>query len=699
VCDNLQRFPHVFTSAISDIGARTWVPCSDSPRERCTWDLELVAPRILASATSTSKPLKGINGTGEDGNGNEGEPNGEDDEDEEEEDEEEVDGEWPISVIASGELIEQVVHPDRSDRVIWHFAQVSPVSVQQIGWAVGPFIITEVQGTPKAKESREGAEGDEEQEEIEEEELLEDQGPKINALCLPGREEEMEYSVGVLRRAMEFYTTTFGSYPFATFTVAFVDSLASGSPNFHSAAMTLISSDILHPPSVIDQAYETRHLLAHALAVQWSGVNLIPRTPSDSWLVIGIALHMTSLFLKSIWGNNEYRFRLKKDMSRCVEQDIQFEPICVPARLTAPEPSQMQFIALKAPLVLNILDKHLRKSGTSLGLDKVLPKIFLDAITSDMSSSASSNANTLGTTSFMRLCRKACGGSSDAIQTFFDQWVYGSGCPTFEVTANFNRKKMAVELNVTQRCYAYAWSQKAPWEAQGHLRPIPLFDGQMTIRIHEADGTPYEHVLSIQDQFKRHEVPFNTKYKRVRRNTKRYQARQAAATAAALGDTEAQEEMNLIDVGFSLGMWEDEKERERWRVADWTEEDDVTMSQATYEWIRIDSDLDWICTVKFSQPDFMWISQLQRDRDVIAQLEVNSNSIFIHYSFLPRKLTITRSDQAIHALSGLPSPIVSSNLCKTVLVSNYFVRIRMEAALALITVRSHFSSLRSVAVV
>lgn len=238
----------------------------------------------------------------------------------------------------------------------------------------------------------------------------------------------------------------------------------------------------------------------------------------------------------------------------------------------------------------------------------------------------------------MRTCRKACGGSSEALKTFFDQWVYGSGCPTFEVTANFNRKKMAVELNVTQRCYAYAWSQKAPWEAQGHLRPIPLFDGQMTIRIHEADGTPYEHVLSIQDSFKRHEVPFNTKYKRVRRNTKRYQARQAAATAAALGDTEAQEEMNLIDVGFSLGMWEEEKARETWRVADWTEEDDTNMSQATYEWIRIDSDLDWICTVKFQQPDFMWISQLQRDRDVIAQLEVS-----LSFSLFLNSITLTRA--------------------------------------------------------
>ena len=55
----------------------------------------------------------------------------------------------------------------------------------------------------------------------------------------------------------------------------------------------------------------------------------------------------------------------------------------------------------------------------------------------------------------------------------------------------------------------------------------------MTVRIHEADGTPYEHVLDIRSSFKRYEVPFNTKYKRVRRNTKRYLARQAAAQAAA----------------------------------------------------------------------------------------------------------------------------------------------------------------------
>ena len=76
----------------------------------------------------------------------------------------------------------------------------------------------------------------------------------------------------------------------------------------------------------------------------------------------------------------------------------------------------------------------------------------------------------------------------------------------------------------------------------------------MTVRIHEADGTPYEHVLDILAPIKRFEVPFNTKYKRVRRNTKRYLARQAAAE----DDADAAEAMNMIDMGFGLEIREKE---------------------------------------------------------------------------------------------------------------------------------------------
>lgn len=147
----------------------------------------------------------------------------------------------------------------------------------------------------------------------------------------------------------------------------------------------------------------------------------------------------------------------------------------------------------------------------------------------------------------------------------------------------------------------------------------------MTIRIHEADGTPYEHVLDIRSDEKKFEILFNTKYKRVRRNTKRYLARKALQAAAEAGDLDAAEAIDIIDTSFELKEWENEARRAYWQVADWTEEDEKLMEGASYEWIRVDADFEWIATVNFQQADYMWVSQLQRDRDVVAQIEVRSD--------------------------------------------------------------------------
>jgi hypothetical protein len=170
----------------------------------------------------------------------------------------------------------------------------------------------------------------------------------------------------------------------------------------------------------------------------------------------------------------------------------------------------------------------------------------------------------------------------------------------------------------------------------------------MTVRIHEADGTPYEHVLDIRNSQKKYEVLFNTKYKRVRRNTKRFLARKAAAAAAEAGDPEAAEALEMIDSGFELKLWEDESKRAWWMVSDWTDEDEALMNGASYEWIRLDADFEWISIIQFDQPDYMWVSQLQRDRDVVAQLEVSSTFPFV-----------TRSDNSM--LLGIERPRSTTN--------------------------------------
>ena len=167
------------------------------------------------------------------------------------------------------------------------------------------------------------------------------------------------------------------------------------------------------------------------------------------------------------------------------------------------------------------------------------------------------------------------------------------------------------------------------------LTYFSFIQGTLTVRIHEADGTPYEHVLDIRSDQKKYEILFNTKYKRVRRNTKRYLARKAAAAAAEAGDAEAAEALDMIDTGFELKEWENEARRTYWMVSDWTEEDEALMNGAAYEWIRLDADFEWISSIMFEQPDYMWVSQLQRDRDVVAQIEVRCNHVLPRF---PRSL-------------------------------------------------------------
>lgn len=74
------------------------------------------------------------------------------------------------------------------------------------------------------------------------------------------------------------------------------------------------------------------------------------------------------------------------------------------------------FVRLKAPLVLMMLDKRMLKAGSSLGLNRVVPKIILSAMNGDLGL-----ANAIGTQWFLRVCRKVSGID---FKTFQSQWIY-----------------------------------------------------------------------------------------------------------------------------------------------------------------------------------------------------------------------------------------------------------------------------------
>lgn len=60
---------------------------------------------------------------------------------------------------------------------------------------------------------------------------------------------------------------------------------------------------------VMLQGVESRLAIAQAVARQWFGVLIRPRTPADAWLVEGLAGYLHDLFLRRFLGKNELRYR------------------------------------------------------------------------------------------------------------------------------------------------------------------------------------------------------------------------------------------------------------------------------------------------------------------------------------------------------------------------------------------------------
>lgn len=354
-------------------------------------------------------------------------------------------------------MLEQVSHPYSSSKTIFVFHQPVLTSIQHIAFAAGPFHVLEL----PSDEPLGDLDADEEAA----------AQPDMHAFCLPGLESKLSTTTSFYRSAMKFYSTL-GSYPFGSYKVVFVDELPVHRTD--SATMCIVSNDLMFGEDAIEQVFETRQSLAHALACQWVGINIIPKTWSDLWLVNGLGLYVSGLWFRQMFGNNEYRFRLRKDMDRIVHLDVGTEPpICQPNHVEPPDARSVSFVNLKAPVVLYILDRHLGKSGTSHGLSRVIPKIFLSAISGDMEK----GSNTLSTTSFLRTCRKISGVDT---RTFAEQWIYSSGCPHFTFNANFNRKKLVVEFMMRQVCPAYEANKHDP-AAMALLKPVAFFEVRDTI--------------------------------------------------------------------------------------------------------------------------------------------------------------------------------------------------------------------------
>ncbi|KAI0126586.1 hypothetical protein BJ170DRAFT_582341 [Xylariales sp. AK1849] len=640
------RYPHVYTQHSFEAGTACSIfPCIDDPACRSNWKVSITFPRTLGDAfhqplVTQQPPTNGVSTTG-----SRKRKHGEDEPRRRNLALTEEDKLLELTAICSGKLEDEVINKDDETKKTMTFT-CSSKAAHHIGFALGPFEHVDLWSEFRTEED---------------DEKLGSNATKIHGYCLPGRAEEVRNTCAAIVTAIDHFAMNFGRYPFDNYKMCFVDDMVADTAPL--CGFSLCSNRMLFPREIIDIEIDVTRTLVHALASQWFGVFVIANEKSDIWLVAGISWFMTDLFMKALCGNNEYRFRMKALADRLVEIDMSRPSLHSLGEHLHLGDFQVDFMNMKAALVLFILDRRLSKSSGSAGIARIIAK---------MVSKANINAGggadeILISDNFRKHCEKH---GQTKLDGFWNQWVVGSGCPRFDIYQKFNKKRICVEMSIKQMqdaagAKARQLDKDAFWKDvieenhavwAGDLQHC--FTGPMTIRIHEADGTPYEHIIELREDGQKttkYEVPYNTKYKRLKRN-RRQRERQITGNAGKPNE-DADQDSLLYCLGDVLQTLED---IDHWHLEEWGEAVEAKMDQESYEWIRMDADFEWICTMQTNMPPYMYVSQLQQDKDVVAQQdsmlylskEAGKNAHPLISTILTRTLMDARYFHGIRALAA-----------------------------------------------
>lgn len=616
------RYPHVYTRHSMDPGTASCIfPCVDDQTMRCAWEVVIRCARTLGDAfkrRTTETQAKDI-----------------------------YPGQVLLSeqeklmemvVVCSGEQLTEIVdHHDSSKKVV-SYRLDRIVAPQHIGFAIGPF------------ENVNLAEFRDE----DDERMTQNQAIPMYGYCLPGRTEELRHTGSPMASALDYFLFAFGVFPFPEFKFVFVEDL--GSDTLHTASLAFCSTRLLYGPHILDPEITVTRKLVHAVATQWIGVGIVPSTPSDRWITIGISYYMADLFIKALCGNNELAFRIREDVDRLTAQDVGRPGLVAMGSLLHHGSSQYDFMALKAPLVLHILDRRIMKAQALTGIGRVISKIIVNANTSEGSEGL------LGSDSFRKLCERIT--KYRDTESFWQNYVHGAGVPRLQCSQRYNKKKTCIEFSYRQiqskadldRPLAKEdfWRDALDLEAEYDLpSPQAVFKGSMTVRIHGADGTPYDHMIDVSKESGKVDINYNTKYKRLKRS-RRAKERAIAGTAMDV-TTDSHDDVLIYCLGDVLQSPEEVTE---WNLSEWSATIEQEMEQEAYEWLRVDADFEWLGEKAIDgMPAYMVMSQLQQDKDVMA-----------HY------------DSLKFLYDSLPHPLCSTFLVRTLMDRRYFYGIRKMAA-------------------
>nr|GLL17498.1 transcription initiation factor TFIID subunit 2 isoform X1 [Ipomoea trifida] len=504
-----------------------------------------------------------------------------------------------LVAVSSGTLLYQVLSKDDPSRKTYVYRLDVPVTAGWISLVVAPF------------------------------EILPDRHiAQLSHICLPPNLSKLRNTIGFFHNTFSHYEDYLAApFPFGSYTQVFLSPEMAISSLSLGASMSIFSSQLLFDEKVIDQTIETRIKLAYALARQWFGVYITSETPNDDWLLDGLAGFLTDTYIKRFLGNNEARYRrYKANCAVCRADDSGATALSSSA--SSKDLYGTQCIGFygkvrvwKSVAVLQMLEKQMGPEPFRKILQQIVSKAQITTRT----------WRTLSTKEFRHLANKVGNLERPFLKEFFPRWVGSCGCPVLKMGFSYNKRKNLIELAVIRGCTARldasATTCNGNLDSENREGDVG-WPGMMSIRLHELDGM-YDHPIlpMTGEPWQLLEIQCHS-----RLAAKRFQKPKKGSKPDGSDENEA---VTTVDVR--------------------------SISDSPLLWLRADPEMEYLAEIHFSQPVQMWINQLERDKDVIAQV------------------------QAIAILEALPHLSFSivnalNNILKD---SKVFWKVRIEAAFAL----------------
>ncbi|XP_055350566.1 transcription initiation factor TFIID subunit 2-like [Paramacrobiotus metropolitanus] len=444
--------------------------------------------------------------------------------------------------VACGEASEIQITPDNKQK-IFHFTMNIPTSAPQIALAVGPF------------------------------EFYMDPGRnEMVHYCLPKLLPLLKHSISFLHQSFEFCEEYLAcGYPYPVYKQVFVDETFADIMSY--ASMSVINCSFLFPKSVIEMNIPSRSIMALGACRQFFGMYLTPASWNDLWIVNGVAQYLHGLYYKKYFGNNEYRFQMYQQMKELTafERDVHPVILVPPAELPAhfhfsprnPQTCSEEYIriySIKAHLVVRMLEERIGAQVLAQVCNKILS---LAAVAAASPEYPSWTGLLLSTEDFAKSINAV---TANSIQPFMDKWVLAGGHARFKGRFSFNRKRNAIEMELSQEIGSKGCTS--------YVGPLPIV-------LQELDGSS-KHTAQIEENSSKYDLVCHSK-------TRRYKKKK-------------------------IPLWTGE------------EIDIMTLPDVTIDadcpvlWIRIDPDMTIIRNITFEQPDYHLHYIVRHERDVVSQL-------------------------------------------------------------------------------